>query len=273
MRAAAGVIACTALLLAAGCGGSKHASSTTSTQQAPTRSSGIDRVGVSSAEVRGGIAGVPAAALPGITVLGTGEQSAKPDRAVVGLTVGGSEIGPGGQSFALVEQSEIQPVVAALDDAGAEQIAVDRFAQGVYGNESAAQINFALKHPDEVDQSIAAARTALRKHTDYDLQAASVVFGFSDCASVEQEAWRAALADAADRAQQLADLSGAKLGRILAVSEAANSSSPYAPAASGCQTLRLPPAANVFFPAAAENTEQKVTVAVTLQVTYAVASQ
>jgi uncharacterized protein YggE len=274
MRVAA-FVACGVLLLAAGCGGSKHTSSATPTQQATAKlgtSSGYVILRAASGQQE--VAGVPAAALPGLTVLGTAEQSAKPDRALVGLTIGaGSDFGSSGPSFELVERSEIDPVIAALKKAGAEQIAVDRFGQGIYGPQGAAQISFSSTHPDEVDKVIAAAQDAARKHTNYNLQAANVVFSLSNCPALEQKAWQAALADAATRARRLASLSGVKLGNILAVSEATISSSPYAPAATGCQALRLPTAANVVFPSTVENTEQKVTVAVTLQVTYAVAAK
>jgi len=270
----AAAIACTLLLVAAGCGGSKHKSSATSTRQTPTALTGSGQVILRSASAQQGLAGDPAAALPGIPVLGTAQQSAKPDRALVGLTIGpGSDFGSSGPTFELVEQSEIDPVVSALKKAGAEQIAVDRFGQGIYGPQGAAQISFASTHPDELDKVIAAAQDAARKHTNYNLQAANVVFSLSNCPALEQKAWRAALADAAARAQRLASLTGVKLGNILAVSEAAISASPYAPATTGCQALRLPPAANVVFPSTVENTEQKVTIAVTLQVTYAVAAE
>jgi uncharacterized protein YggE len=95
------------------------------------------------------------------------------------------------------------------------------FSQGLYGGQGAAQISFTLAHPDDVDKVLAAAQEAVRKQTNYDLQAANVVFSLSDCPSVELKAWKAALADAAVRAQRLADLSGVKLGQILAVSERA----------------------------------------------------
>ena len=260
------------LVLAAGCGGSKHTSNKTSTRQTPTALSGGGQVILRSQSVEQGVAGVPAAALPGITVLGTAERSTKPDRALVGLTIGsGSSFSSNGPTFDLVEQSAIDPLVAALNKAGAEQISVDRFGQGLYGQGAAAQISFTLTHPDAVDKVLAAAQEAVRKHTNYDLEAAEVIFALSNCPAVEQTAWNAALADAAARAQRLASLSGLKLGSILAVSEAAISPSPYAPASSGCQALRLPTAANLVLPSTVENTQDKVTVAVTLQVTYALA--
>lgn len=261
------------MLLAAGCGGSKHANDATSTQTTATLKSGGGQVLVESAEVRPGIAGVPASALPGITVLGTAEQSAKPDQALVSLTIGSSPFGSDGPALELVEPNELDPVVSALKKAGAEQIAVDRFGQGLYGTQGVAQISFTAKHPDEVDKVITAAQDAARRRTNYNLQAANVVFALSDCPALEQKAWQAALADAAVRARRLADLSDVRLGSILAVSEAATSSSPYTPAATGCKALRSPTGFNALLPSVAENTEEQVTVAVSLQVTYAVADK
>ena len=56
---------------------------------------------------------------------------------------------------------------------------------------------------------------ATRKHTNYNLQAANLVFSLSNCPSLERKAWQAALTDAATRAQALARLSGVRLGKIL----------------------------------------------------------
>jgi uncharacterized protein YggE len=271
MRIAA-FVACGVVLLAAGCGGSKHATAETSTRQTTATLHGGGQIILQSASVQPGLAGVPAAALPGITVVGTAEQTAKPDRALVGLTIGSSNIGSSGQTVDLVEQSAIDPVVAALSKAGAAQISTDRFGQGLYG-QGAAEIGLTLTHPEDVDKVIATAQEALRKHTDYDLQSANVVFALSDCPAVEQTARKAALADAATRAQGLADLSGVKLGNILAVSEAPLSLLPYAALAGGCEALRPPAGANALFPSATENTQDKVTVSVTLQVTYAVTTR
>ncbi len=207
--------------LVTGCGGSKTSSST-ERRSAPAAAGGAAQVVVSYGSDRVGLAGVPAAALPGITVLGTAEQTAKPDGALVRLTVGsGSDFGPGGPTFALVEQSEIDPVVHAVEKAGAEHVTVDRFGQSLYGpSQNAAQISLASHSPSEVETVIAAAQEAVRKHTDYNLQSANVVFTLSNCAAVEQKAWKAAIADARTRAERLAALSGAHLGEVLAVSEA-----------------------------------------------------
>jgi len=145
--------------LVTGCGGSKTSSST-ERRSAPAAAGGAAQVVVSYGSDRVGLAGVPAAALPGITVLGTAEQTAKPDGALVRLTVGsGSDFGPGGPTFALVEQSEIDPVVHAVEKAGAEHVTVDRFGQSLYGpSQNAAQISLASHSPSEVETVIAAAQ-------------------------------------------------------------------------------------------------------------------
>jgi uncharacterized protein YggE len=259
-------------LLASGCGGSKHATTTVTTPKRAHASSsgGVDLVESTSR----GVAGVPASALPGITVLGTGEQSARPDQAVVALSIGpGDSFSPGSGGFSPVEQSEVEPIVAALKKAGADEIAVDRFGQGPYGAQGAAQFTFTVHHVDGVESAISAAQKATRAHTDYNVQSANVVFGLSKCADVEQKAWQTALADAQTRAQRLADLSGVKLGDVLAISEAPFAASPYASATTGCQALLHPTPVNLVLTPSVENDEQKVTIGVTLQVTYAIASK
>jgi len=275
MRALA-LLACSLLLVGVGCSGSKRTATKaagTQTVEKRVNSGGGTSVILESRSVSAGLAGVPAAALPGITVLGHAERSATPDRALVALTIGsGQGFGSNGPTLELVTRKELAPIVDALSKAGADQIAVDRFGQGPYGPSSAAQINFTLTHPSQVDTVLAAAQQATRKHTDYNIQAAAVLFTFSNCEAIEREAWQAALANAATRAQGLATLSHLKLGRILAVSEATSSTSPYLAVGNGCEALRHPQA-NIVVPNQPENTDTSATVTVTLQVTYAVASR
>jgi uncharacterized protein YggE len=118
----------------------------------------------------------------------------------------------------------------------------------------------------------AAIRNALLDaHSDMSVQTASVVFVRSDCEKLEQRAWQSALAEAHERAARMASLSHVALGRLLAVSEAATRSTPYSVATSGCESFE--PSRSIYPSArAVENTADEVTVAVTLQATYAVAA-
>src|SRR5215213_4430891 len=93
------VLAAVALAVTA-CGGSDEDAAPTTTE-AETSATNL---GVSSAILStssSGLAGVPASALPGVTVLGSGEESAPADGALIALSVGSSEpsIGRSGPVF------------------------------------------------------------------------------------------------------------------------------------------------------------------------------
>jgi uncharacterized protein YggE len=262
------------VVAAAGCGGSggKEAATTTSQSSAGTQGA-ASNVLVSGGQV--GLAGVPAAALPGITVLGNGEESAPPDGALVALTVGSrsASFSSSGPSFEPVDASDLEPVVRALGRAGADGVSVDRFGGRSFSPFGrAARIDFEASRPDDVDKLLAAARDALGADGDMSVQTASVVFTRGDCEKLEQRAWKSALAEAHERATRMASLSGVELGRVLAVSEASTGSTPYSVATSGCESFE--PSRSAYpTQRAVENTAEEITVAVTLQVTYAVAEQ
>jgi hypothetical protein len=256
-------------LVVGGCGGAKEEVAQTTTQRG---SGGQVFVATGSAvgQSQSGLAGVPAAALPGITVLGSGETSARPDGALIGLTIGSrSGFGPGGPTFQLVDQDELDPVVAALRRAGADNVAVDRFggrSYSPYGQ--SAMVTLEAARPDDVDKLLAAAREALvGTDSEYSLQSATVIFTLENCSQLEERASKDALADAGRRAKQTAALAGVELGAVLAISEA-TFASPSGPGSTGCESLRLR-GPNLITTRTVENSAEKVTIAVTLQVTYA----
>ncbi len=213
----------------------------------------------------------PIARLPGITVLGLGEAEVKPDVALVRLTVGsGSAFGGSDGSVELIDEKELEPVVDALVDAGAskDDIYVNTFS-GSYGpSEGAAVITLKWPRPQEVKELLAAAQRAIRKQTDFNLQQVSVIFARDDCDGPEERAIGAALADARERAQRLASLSNAKLGRLIAVSEAGSGGylAAFAPQRCGVGELLAP---GFFEYQAAAATADEVTLTTTLEVTFA----
>ncbi|HEX4518472.1 MAG TPA: SIMPL domain-containing protein [Gaiellaceae bacterium] len=212
-------------------------------------------------------------------MLGTGESSDTPDQVTVRFTIGSlagelTELGPAVESD---DTADIDRVVAALKNAGAEEISIDPFAQGPYSPISGptTQVTFTSTDPAGVAKLLATARTALKekkkKPLGYELQGTAVVFGLSNCAAVEEQAWSAAFTDAHARAAKLASLAGVELGPVLAVSEATFTPSVYAPGTTGCQSL-VPRSSSVLTSQAVENTARAVQIGVTLQVTYAIAS-
>lgn len=222
--------------------------------------------------------GAPAPALgpnlPGVTVVGIGEARGKPDKAIVRFTIGsgGQFSGPEGVAAEPIEERELVPVVEALKQAGAsaESFAVNTYAASPYGGfGSGAQITLTWPHPEEIDKAVEAAQDVVRAKTRYSVQNVETLFTTSSCPSLEDRAWKAAIADAASRATRLAGLTGGGVGQVIAVSEAGGGSSPYFDSGlQGCQALRsLPPP--LLGPSFSEGSPDAVKVRVSLQVTFA----
>jgi hypothetical protein len=149
-------------------------------------------------------------------------------------------------------------------------VSVDTFSGSTYGpNEGAAVITVKWSRPQEVKKILATAQRAIRKETAFNLQNVAVVFMRDDCDGPEENAMRAALADARKRAERLASLSHAKLGRLIAVSEATSGGAltPFTTQRCGAAELLAP---GLFEYQAAAATADEMTVNATLVVTFAV---
>jgi uncharacterized protein YggE len=212
--------------------------------------------------------------LPGLTVVGSGEAKGTPDQVILRLTVGsGNEFsGPGGVADEPIEEAEIEPVVAALREAGALEgsISVNTYAPSPYGGfGDAARLTLTWPRPHDIDKAIDAARDVVRARTRFGLQNAETLFTTKNCASLEEKAWKAALADARRRAGRLAALTEAEVGPVISLSEEAAVASPYFDSGlQGCRALReLPPPD--FGVSLGEGTPDAVTVNVSLRVTFA----
>jgi uncharacterized protein YggE len=229
----------------------------------------------SSFGIFGGTAGStaqPISRLPGITVIGSGEVEVKPDTALVRLTVGsGSAFQGSDGDVELVDEKDLEPVVNALVDAGApkDDIYVNTFGGSFGPNEGAAVIILKWPRPQDVKEILSTAQRSVRKETNYNLQAIAVVFMREDCDGPEEKAMRDALADARKRAERLAALSDAKLGRLIAVSEAAAGDPLTAFTTQRCGIAELL-APGLFEYQSASATAEEITVTSTLEVTFAV---
>jgi uncharacterized protein YggE len=214
----------------------------------------------------------PLARLPGITVIGSGEIEVKPDTALVRLTVGtGSAFQGSDGNVELIDEEDLEPVVNALADAGApkDDIYVNTFAGSFGSNEGAAVIILKWPRPQDVKEILSTAQRSVRKETNYNLQAIAVAFMREDCDGPEEKAMRDALADARKRAERLAALSDAKLGRLIAVSEATASDPLSALTTQRCGVAELL-APGLFEYQSGSATAEEITVTSTLEVTFAV---
>jgi uncharacterized protein YggE len=216
----------------------------------------------------------PIARLPGITVIGSGKTEVKPDTAIVRMTIGsGSGFDASDGPVKLIGEHKLDPVVDALVAAGAarDDIYVSTLGGSFGPDENAAVVAAEWPQPENVNKLLAAAQRAVRNDTPYNLQDVSVTFRRKDCDGPSEVVAREALADARKRAERVAALSHAKLGRLIAVSEAPSSAGFSTLVASTCGV------GDVLSPAYLEyqlspGTPHKVPVTTTLEVTFALAS-
>jgi len=168
----------------------------------------------------------------GITVIGRGEAFGAPDRA---------EINVGVETFAeTVEeatsenQATVESIMAALEAEGisrediqtsnynlwAEQIYGDRGPEGIAGYRVSNQVRVVIRDIEQVGNLIAAV-TGAGANNIY-----GVSFSVADPAALEAEARAEAIANARERAESLAELSGVELGDVAVISEVIGQSGP-----------------------------------------------
>ena len=168
----------------------------------------------------------------GITVVGRGEAFGAPDRA---------EINVGIETFAeTVEeatsqnQTTVESIMAALEKDGiaredvqtsnyslwAEQIYGDRGPEGIAGYRVSNQVRVIIRDIEQVGDVIAAVTGAGANNIH------GVSFSVADPAALEAEARSEAIANARERAESLAELSGVELGEVVVISEVIGQSGP-----------------------------------------------
>jgi uncharacterized protein YggE len=263
-------------IFAAGCGeGTKERGNTVALEENSPSAQAAEVVAGSNEIILGTEAPAPALGpnLPGVTVIGMGEARGKPDKAIVRFTIGpGNQFsGPEGVAVEPIEEQELAPVVEALKRAGAqaEGVTVNTYAASPYGGfGSAAQITLTWPHPDEIDKAVEAAQDVVRAKTQYTVQNVETLFTTSSCPSLEDRAWKAAIADAAKRATRLASLTGGGVvGHVVAVSEAGGVTSAFDSGLQGCQAFRSLPSP-LIGPSLSEGSPDALNVRASLQVTF-----
>ncbi len=173
----------------------------------------------------------------GVTVVGQGTAYGEPDQATV--MVGVETFAPSVSEATSQNQENLESVMAALDEVGiapediqttnyslyAEQIYGDRGPEGIAGYRVSNQVNVTIRDISKVSDVLGAV-------TDAGANAIyGVNFAVADPAALEEKARAAAMADAAERAQSLAELGNVELGGIKLISEVIGQ--PIAPMAMG----------------------------------------
>jgi uncharacterized protein YggE len=181
---------------------------------APTSSGAVGEVEASQLEQQGTI-----------KVVGTGEALGQPDE--VNVTVGVDTFAKVVNDATSENENTIQAILTALNEHGiasddiqttnyslwAEQLYGDNGPEGIAGYRVSNQVNVKIRDIDKVGDVLTAAISA-GANSIY-----GVNFSVADPAALEAEAREAAMANAIERAQSLAKLSGLELGDIQAIDE------------------------------------------------------
>jgi uncharacterized protein YggE len=207
-----------------------------------------------------------------ITVLGYGEAVAVADSVRVRLSVPTQpNYGPTGfPQFTPVDEENMQILVDALIENGidATEITTNTFAWSSYTGSAAGEVTFTYAEPANLMTLLAAVQETLEDRRGPPLPIANTSFRVDDCLALESEAWQAALDDARQRAERVAALMEAELGRLVTVTELEPTISPYGTNADGggCIALEVDPVMAVPIPSS--NTASEVKVAIRLQAGY-----
>ena len=161
----------------------------------------------------------------GITVVGRGETFGQPDRANV--TVGVDIFAKDVNAATNDNEEIIEAIITALKDQGiapediqtsnyslwAEQFYGDNGPEGIAGYRVSNQVNITIRNIDNVSEVLTAAIDAGANNIY------GVYFSVAEPATLETEARELAIANARERAESLAELSGVGLGDVRIISE------------------------------------------------------
>lgn len=197
-----------------------------------------------------------------ITMVGFGRAAAPADRVTVGLFLR-PNVGPDQTaSFRLLSEPDLQTVNSFLISNGvvAEEIRTYNFSRTPAGN-AVQEIRFTYRQPGNLAPLLANLIAQIESNPALRLHDVGVRYGLANCADLEAEAMRTALADAQAQADRMAGLLNVRLTALLAINE--NVSIP--PLVGGCAELEH----GMLQPLYAE-TANIVSVAVNLAATYTV---
>ena len=214
---------------------------------------------------------------PSITVLGYGTASAIPDSVHVDLFIGEQPTyGPGGPEMSFFEPADLEFVREYLIEEGVDvdTIRINFLSRNfAYGPSSfAGEVAFSYSELDHLRTLLQDLLDEMKSSRGPSIQGANIVFRLEDCPSLEQEAMRAALDDARQRATRMAELLEMTLGSVISVSEDVSPVGAVRPAG-GCiaHVGQTSPGGYNFIggPSSLANTPSDVEVGIMVKVTFA----
>jgi uncharacterized protein YggE len=119
-----------------------------------------------------------------------------------------------------ITQTDLQPVIDALTNAGVAASDIQFSGQGYYDMySSSATLSATIKTLSIVDSAVTAAHGAAANLGNITLQSTNVSYTLQDCKSLESAAMKAAVVDAGERAGLLAEALSVGLGNVTGASD------------------------------------------------------
>jgi Protein of unknown function (DUF541) len=169
-----------------------------------------------------------------LSVTGISQMSAPADQALVILTYypntyyagDYSESNPAPQ-LPQVQPSDLKTVVDAVVAMGVPAANVRAYPD--LASPGSMKVRLMLNQPTQarLEQIIETANVAVTKGSRYVTSGAVVGYTVSDCQTIEDQARRAAMVDAQNRAEALAEVAGAQVGPVFSLSESVSWSNNY----------------------------------------------
>lgn len=129
-----------------------------------------------------------------------------------------------------VQPADLKNVVDALTTTGIPSSNVRAYPD--LTSPGSMRVRLTLDQPTQsrLEQIIETANTAVTKSNRYTTSGAVVGYTISDCQTIEDQARRAAMTDAQNRAEALAEVAGAEVGRVFSLSESVSWGNNYSSA-------------------------------------------
>lgn len=190
--------------------------------------------------------GIGTRQVSGITVVGQGQASAKPDAVTIHLFIGSEgqfgfrgpmpvpvpaapspdsevrvpEFEPMRPEFELITREDLEPLLQTFRDRGvADQDIVVSPLGDTFGPSPSTEVVFPWPRPSDVAQVLEVVQEALREESRLSLQRVSTIFTVNDCEALESQAREEALLDAKALAEDIARKAGVQLGPIVTIVE------------------------------------------------------
>lgn len=168
-----------------------------------------------------------------LSVTGTSQINAPADQAIILLTYysnsyySSDSSEPNSSQSLQVQPADLKTVVDALTAAGIPAGSIKAYPDFTSPGSMKVRLTIAQPTQARLEELIETANTAATKNNRFTTSGASVGYTVQDCQSVENQARQAAMTDANNRANALANVAGRQIGQVVSLGESVSWGSSY----------------------------------------------